>query len=78
MVQITIDAAMREKLRAAREEVRLVDEQGVFVGTFRPIDVPPYDQSLIPPISEEELRRRAAAPGGRSLAEILRDLEDRA
>lgn len=64
MTQVTIDQATCEKPRAAREIVRVVDEQGRVVGTFKPADVPPYDPSLIPPMSEEELSRRAQEPGG--------------
>lgn len=75
MVQITIDGAMRDKLSAAREEVRLVDEDGNVVGMFRPADLPPYDHSLIPPISDEELDRRVRESGRTTLPEILERLK---
>lgn len=78
MVQITIDAAMREKLRAAGGKAELVDEDGNIVGFVDRVLPPPYDESLIPQLSPEEIRRRIAQPGGRSLQEILRDLKDRA
>ena len=78
MVQIKIDAATREKLRAAGGTAELVDEDGNIVGFVNSILPPPYDESLIPEISPEEIRRRLAEPGGRSLAEILQDLKDRA
>jgi len=75
MVPITVDAAMRDKLRAAREEVRLVDEDGRFVGVFRPTNFPPYDKSLVPPISDEELDRRARESGRTTLPEMLERLQ---
>jgi hypothetical protein len=75
MPRIIIDDEMREKLKGAREAVQVVDLDGNLLGTFRPIDVPPYDPSLIPPISEEELRRRTAEPGGYTTEEVLKHLE---
>jgi hypothetical protein len=75
MPQIIIDDQLREKLKAAREAVQIVDQDGYILGTFRPIDVPPYDPSLIPPISTEELRRRTAEPGGFTTEEVLKRLE---
>jgi hypothetical protein len=77
MTQITIDDATRERLRSARETVQLVAADGEVLGTFKPLDVPPYDTSLIPPISAEELHRRAAEPGGYTTDEVLRHLESR-
>ena len=75
MVQIKIDAATRERLRAAEGTVELVDENGHCVGYFQRILPPPYDESLIPPMSAEELQRRLAEPG-RPLADILKDLKE--
>lgn len=71
MTQITIDTKTREKLRTAREVVRLVDENGHVIGTFKPADVRPYDPSLFPPTPLEELDRRAAEGTGRPLNELL-------
>lgn len=76
MVQITIDTATRERLVAAEGTVEIVDEDGRRVGYFQRILPPPYDESMIPPMSREELQRRLNQPGGRSLAEILKDLKD--
>lgn len=78
MDKIRIDAATRDKLSQFREEVHLVDDEGLVLGTFRPLNVPPYDESLIPPMSREELERRLSQPGGRTLDEILKDLKDSA
>jgi hypothetical protein len=76
MVQVKIDAATRERLRAAEGTVELVDENGHPIGYFQRILPPPYDESIIPPMSREELQRRINEPGGRSLEEILKDLKD--
>jgi len=76
MTQVTIDQATSEKLCAAKDVVRVVDEQGRVVGTFKPADVPPYDPSLIPPMSIEELRRREQEPGGYTTEEVLRKLKE--
>lgn len=76
MVQIRIDAATRERLSEAAGTVELVDENGNRVGYFQRFLPPPYDDSMIPPMSREELDRRLNEPGGRSLAEILKDLKD--
>ena len=75
MVQIKIDAATRERLRAAEGTVELVDENGHCIGYFQRILPPPYDESLIPPMSPEEIQRRLAEPG-RPLADILKDLKE--
>lgn len=56
--------------------IALAADSGWFVpGRILP---PPYDDSMIPPISPEELKRRLRSGPGRPLAEILRDLQDRA
>lgn len=76
MVQVKIDAARRKRLIAAKGTVEFVDENGHCVGYFQGILPPPYDESMIPPMSPEEIERRLAEPGGRSLAEVLKDLKD--
>ena len=73
MTQITIDAKTREKLRAAKDVVRLVDESGQVIGTFKPADVPPYELDLTSPTPKEELDRRAADKTGRPLSELLEE-----
>ena len=74
MTRITIDAETREKLTAAGESVELVDETGKLIGTFRPALTPPYDPKLIPPISEEELRRREKETPRYTTEEVIRHL----
>lgn len=76
MTQLTIDQSTSEKLRAANEVVQIVDEKGCLLGTFKPAHVSPYDPSLIPPISEEELRRREEEPGGFTTEEVLEKLKE--
>jgi hypothetical protein len=76
MPRIIIDDEMREKLKGAREAVQIVDQDGHLLGTFKPIDVPPYDPSLIPPISEEELRQREQETGGYTTEEVLQRLRE--
>jgi hypothetical protein len=74
MSQIVIDAAILQRLQQVQTTVELVDPAGKVVGHFVPATSPPEE----PYISEEELQRREAEGGGRSLAEILADLEKRA
>lgn len=77
MTEITIDSVTRDQLRDAHETVRLVDEEGRILGTFKPVDVPPYDPDLIPPpLSDEEIARRIAEPGGLTTSEVLKQLQD--
>jgi hypothetical protein len=67
------DAALKEKMWAVKEEIELVDKAGRRLGWFRP-QVPPIDYTE-PEISEEELQRREQEGPGRTLAEIMADLE---
>lgn len=76
MTQITIDRNTSERLRAANESVRIVDDKGNLLGTFKPAHVPPYDPSLIPPISKEERARREAETGGYTTEEVLAKLKE--
>ena len=76
MSRIIVDAALLSKLVGVHQPVELCDEAGRLVGRFTPaIVLPP--SALEPRVTEEELRRRLAAGGGRTLAEILADLEGR-
>ena len=75
MTKIVIDAALRSKLRGLKEAAKLVDEAGHVLGDFLPAS---YAKDREPQIDEEEIERRLRAGGGRSLAEILADLEKRA
>lgn len=78
MTQLTIDQALGQRLLSAEGPVELHDETGKLVGYFSPAVDPELYQGVDSPLSEEELRRREQSGGGRTLAEILRDLESRA
>lgn len=74
MAQVISDPVTAQRLREAVKTVKLVDTEGKVLGHF----VPEAHRPPEPTICEEELDRREAAGGGRSLAEILADLEKRA
>jgi hypothetical protein len=78
MTQVILDRATLDKLRQVQEVARLCDETGGVVGYFHPVIDPSEYEGLEPPMSEEEMARRLQEPGGRSLAEILADLEKQA
>jgi hypothetical protein len=74
MTKIVVDAAMRSKLRNLAEDMQFTDEAGRVLGNFTPW---PNGSLREPQISEEEIERRLREGGGRSLAEIMADLEKR-
>ncbi len=67
MAVIVSDPRLSEQLQTVSDCAELRDATGRLLGFFIPLM-----------ISREELDRRAAEPGGRPLADILRDLESRA
>jgi hypothetical protein len=77
MTTILLDDALRQKLNGLNAEIELRDETGKVVGHVLPADK--YQSLLYASaknrLSDEELKRRSEEPGGRSLAEILADLE---
>jgi hypothetical protein len=77
MTAITIDAVLRDKLSHLSQPVDLVDESGRLVGRFTPAGDLSGDEQTGPQISEEEIQRRSRRRGGRTLAEIMADLEKR-
>lgn len=77
-MSITItDPTLLAQLAAAGGVVQLTDPSGGVIGVLHkePFGVPP--PGYVFPISDEELARRRAETTGRSLAEILRDLEQK-
>ncbi|HVA46731.1 MAG TPA: hypothetical protein VNH11_10240 [Pirellulales bacterium] len=72
MKRVVLDAATIAKL-SDYEILELCDESGRVIGRFRPAVYD--DPAAQPQISEDELDRRAAEVGGRSLAEIMADWE---
>ena len=74
MTRITIDPSFSNQLRGLTQPVELCDTSGQVLGRY----IPEADERG-PQITEEELRRRKQRGGsGRSLAEIMADLEKRA
>jgi hypothetical protein len=66
MTTIAVPRSVAEALSKAKLPVRLVDEQGILLGSFSP--VPPSSDELTP---EElsEIKRRMNAPGPRYTTE---------
>lgn len=76
MSRVMLDSQTIEQLVAPSQPVDVCDKSGRVVGVFTPqIDSGAFDRE--PNITEEELRRRMKEKGGRSLTEILSDLENR-
>jgi hypothetical protein len=75
------DPATLSKLREIHEPMEIRDEMGQLVGYFTPHVGHPARPGLHGdievPFTEEELDRFEQEPGGRSLDEILKDLEAR-
>lgn len=76
MSPITIDTTLTAKLRGLAHPVELCDESGRILGRYVP--VANSEDWTQPQISDEEMARRKQEIGGRALADILRDLENRA
>jgi hypothetical protein len=74
MRRLTIDATLPEKLARVLERVELCDTTGNVLGVYTP-DLSKYD--LEPPFTEDEIREAEATTGGRTLDEIMADLEKR-
>lgn len=70
MKRVVLDSSALAKF--PRDEiVEICDESGRVVGRFRPAVYD--DPAAQPQISDEEMDRRLAEGGGRSLAEIMTD-----
>ena len=78
MTRLVLDAATTEKLRAAQERVQVCDAKGNVLGYFLPSSDRGLYKILDCPFTEEEIERARNEPGGRSLGEILSDLQKRA
>ncbi len=79
MNRVIVDPTTLNQLRSARQILELCDDSGQVVGHFVPIVDRSAYEGLEPQISEEELdRRMRTETGGRSLADILADLEKKA
>jgi hypothetical protein len=78
MTQVVLDDATLEKLANVTTTVDLCDRKGRVFGRYTPIVDSVRYVGREPDITEEELQRREQQGGGRTLAEIMRDLEKRA
>ncbi len=77
MSGLPLDPMVSNQLRKIKEPVELLDEDGLPLGTFTPIDQQALYRAIETPYSDEEIRRLKEQEGGRSLAEIFADLEGR-
>jgi hypothetical protein len=73
MTRILLDASLAGKLKASHAAVELCDPSGEVVGHFTPI----RKLTIAIPFSEDEIKKSKQKTGGRSLADILSDLEKR-
>lgn len=77
MVRYTLDSETCRRLGEATQTVELCDDAGRVIGVFLPeVAVrgrPPEGLQL--PLTADEIERRRAWRSGRTLDEILRDLE---
>ena len=74
MTRVTIDPTTMAKLHHLADKLEFCDERGRVLGVFTPASASREDRREPPHLSDEELRRRANEPGGRTIAEILADL----
>ena len=77
MTKITLDPTALAKLSNIGHQVELCDTSGRTLGYFVPVVTATQYADSPCPVSEEELDRRERQGGGRTLAEILADLERR-
>jgi hypothetical protein len=75
MVKLTLDSETVAKLEGLQHRVQLCDAAGKSLGWFQPAFNPDEFEGLDPPFSEEELRAANQEEGGRTLDEILADLD---
>ncbi len=77
---ITIDADLAAKLADSTQPVEFFDEKGQSIGVFKSQAYwREYEKAVAAcPVTEEELDRRSARKGGRSLKEIMDDLNRQA
>jgi hypothetical protein len=76
MEQLVIDDVLRAKLRNLSIPLELQDENGHILGHFTPSFRPTDADELMKtcPYTDDELDQFEREPGGRSLAEIWKDL----
>ena len=76
MNEVTVDAALRARLNNLDDLLTFRDESGRILGYFHPLVEPAASEEgpIRSPISDEEIERRRGQRTGRSLAEVLADL----
>jgi ribosomal protein S16 len=74
MTRVIVDAETRRKLHDLTEAMQFTDESGKILGHYTPVA---NDSRRQPQIGEEEIQQRLRQGGGRTLAEIMVDLEKR-
>jgi hypothetical protein len=77
MDQIIVDDSFSRQLPTAQGPCLVFDSRGKPLGCFTPAVDASLNQGIGPTVSNEELDRREKAGGGRSLANILGDLQQR-
>ena len=78
MNRLVIDESMREACERAEGPVEVCDREGRFLGFFIGAGDKAIYRLLDSGLSDEELQERLRERGGRTLEEILRDLEAQA
>ncbi len=75
---LTVDPSTLAKFGNLGECLEFRDDAGRTLGFFTPLQDRSAYVGVEPPASEDELQRREQQEGGRSLNEILTDLDKRA
>lgn len=77
MVRVTIAEGIQARLVAGSDPLELCDAGGRVVGHFIPVVGPAEYRGVASPTAPAELTRRDREETGRSLGDILADLQDR-
>ena len=77
MSLVMLDQAASSKLARHHSPVMVCDDTGRVLGHFVPVTPPEQMQLEPPPLSPDELAKRTGRTGGRTLADIMVDLERR-
>jgi hypothetical protein len=75
MTKVILDSATSSKLAGLDHAIELCDPSGQTLGWFKPVPDPREGEFFVPPFTEKEIQQALDEPGGRSLAEIMADLE---
>jgi len=75
MIRIMVDSVTLTRMEGVSQPAEVCDTSGRIIGHFIPTS---GSATLDPGVSEVELDRRQQARGGRSLGEILANLEKQA